>query len=187
MQATDPVMGMDAILLQRLQRGDNDAWSTVIREYSPRLYGYLRQNLPTAEDAEDVLSETLAAAVRAVRSFDGRAALSTFLYAIAYRKVADFWRRSTVTLSLDNQPEGHEVARHDPDVQERLEFESAINSLPEMSRQVLLLRYHVGLGVDEIAEVLDRSYKGTESLLSRARAQLRDAIKGTRGDVATAD
>ena len=48
--------------------------------------------------------------------------------------------------------------------------------LPEISRQVLLLRYQVGLSVSEIAEVIDRSYKGTESLLSRARTQLRAAL-----------
>lgn len=188
MQATDPILGTDAILLKRLQGGDNDAWGQVTREYSPRLFGYLRQNLPTAEDAEDVLSETMAASVRAVQNFDGRAALSTFLYAIAYRKVADFWRRSaSPTASLDNEAEGHELAQTDPDVHDRMDFEEALNRLPELSRQVLLLRYQVGLGVDEIAEVVDRSYKGTESLLSRARAQLREAMKGVHGDVATAD
>jgi DNA-directed RNA polymerase specialized sigma24 family protein len=49
--------------------------------------------------------------------------------------------------------------------------------LPEISRQVLLLRYHVGLSVSEIAEIIERSYKGTESLLSRARSQLRAALE----------
>jgi DNA-directed RNA polymerase specialized sigma24 family protein len=48
--------------------------------------------------------------------------------------------------------------------------------LPELSKQALILRYHVGLSVGEIAQVIDRSYKGTESLLSRARQQLRDAM-----------
>ncbi len=177
MFATDPVRkGTDAYLLQRLQRGENAAWNEVTRDYGPRLYAYLRQSLPTADDAEDVLSETMAAAVRAVRSFDGRSALSTFLYAIAYRKVADFWRHSTPTTSLDLDSPAREPVARESTMEARVAFQEALDSLPEISQQVLLLRYSVGLGVDEIAAVIDRSYKGTESLLSRARAQLRAAL-----------
>lgn len=177
MSVAEPRSGTDLTLLVRLQRGDNDAWTAIAREYSPRLLAYLRQNLPSSEDAEDVLSETLSAAVRAVGNFDGRAALSTFLYAIAYRKIADFWRKHSHVKSLDSETETLEVVAPGPTTQERLEFEDALALLPETSRQVLLLRYQVGLGVDEIAEVLDRSYKGTESLLSRARGQLRDIMR----------
>lgn len=177
MLATDPGhQGTDAELLLRLQRGDNAAWTGVTREHGPRLFAYLRQNLPSADDAEDVLSETLAAAVRAIANFDGRAALSTFLYAIAYRKVADFWRRTPQTLSLDQETSPIILAAKDAHVQERMDLEEALNRLPEASKQALLLRYHMGMGVDEIAEIIGRSYKGTESLLSRARTQLRDAI-----------
>jgi RNA polymerase sigma-70 factor (ECF subfamily) len=174
-------MGTDAELLKRLQLGDNAAWTEVTRVYGPRLYAYLRNSLPTADDTEDVLSETMAAAVRAIRSFDGASALSTFLYSIAYRKAADFWRRSgPATSSLDDQdaPALEPVAKG-TDMQERVQFLEVLDSLPEASRQVLLLRYEMGLGVDEIAQVIDRSYKGTESLLSRARMQLRDALAGS--------
>ena len=150
-------------LLQRLQRGENAAWQELVRVYSPRLYSFLRHNLPSADDAEDVLSETLAAAVRALRTFDGQAALSTFLYSLAYRKMADFWRRNQKTTELLEH-----VAAAEP-YGERVELEEVLNGLPELTRTVLLLRYQVGLSVPEIATIIDRSYKGTESLLSRAR------------------
>ena len=42
---------------------------------------------------------------------------------------------------------------------------------------MLLLRYHVGLNVGEIAQVIDRSYKGTESLLKPEAQQLREALE----------
>jgi RNA polymerase sigma-70 factor (ECF subfamily) len=165
--------GTDGVFLQRLQAGDNGAWTELTHAYGPRLYAYLRRNLPSAVDAEDALSETLLAAVRAVPGFDGRVALSTFLYALAYRKMADFWRRRQATAPLLET-----VATPDSGVDggERAEFEAVLDSLPEISRQVLLLRYQVGLSVAEIAEVIDRSYKGAESLLSRARTQLRAAL-----------
>ncbi len=164
--------GTDIALLRKLQAGDELAWTQLTHEYSPRLYSYLRHNLPSAADAEDALSETLLAAVRALGGFDGRVSLSAFLYSLAYRKMADFWRRRHATAPLlESVAAGSTGAAGDS-----AEFEELLDTLPEISRQVLLLRYQVGLSVSEIADVIERSYKGTESLLSRARAQLRAAL-----------
>lgn len=163
----------DLALLRELQAGDELAWAQLTRDYSPRLYAYLRHNLPSAADAEDALSETLLAAVRALPGFDGRVSLSAFLYSLAYRKMADFWRRRHDTAPL---LESVAASNTHGAAGENAEFEELLDTLPEISRQVLLLRYQVGLSVSEIAEVIERSYKGTESLLSRARSQLRAAL-----------
>jgi RNA polymerase sigma-70 factor (ECF subfamily) len=164
----------EAALLRRLQAGDEQAWVELTREFGPRLYTYLRHNLPNAADAEDALSETFLAAVRALPTFDGGVSLAAFLYSLAYRKMADFWRRRHVTAPL------LESVAAAPDHVEgaSAEFAELLDALPEISRQVLLLRYQVGLSVGEIAEAIDRSYKGTESLLSRARSQLRARLDG---------
>jgi RNA polymerase sigma factor (sigma-70 family) len=110
--------------------------------------------------------------VRALKDFDGKASLSTFVFSLAYRKVADFWRK--------RQPETFELGerqRSPLNVSSKsVEFSEILDRLPELSKQVLILRHYVGLNVGEIAQVIDRSYKGTESLLSRARQQLRDAL-----------
>ena len=159
--------------------GDNAAWTELTQTYSPRLYAYLRRNLPSAVDAEDALGETLLAAVRAMPNFDGRVSLAAFLYALAYRKMADFWRRDHATAPL---LETLAAAERDFSSGESAAFAELLDSLPEDSRQVLLLRYQVGLSVTEVAEVIDRSYKGAESLLSRARNQLRLALEKMDAD-----
>ena len=51
---------------------------------------------------------------------------------------------------------------------ESMEFQEILKTLRPAHLQVLLMRYHVGLGVEEIAKVLGQSYKSTESLLSRS-------------------
>lgn len=164
----------EAELLQRLQAGDQAAWVELIQGMRPRLLGYLRHNVPTQEDAEDVLGETLIAVVRALKDFDGKATLATFIFSLAYRKIADFWRKRQDTVALV------ERQRSPLGVSSRaIEFAEVLDQLPELSKQVLILRYHVGLSVGEIAQVVDRSYKGTESLLSRARQQLRDVLDET--------
>ncbi|MBE2236759.1 MAG: sigma-70 family RNA polymerase sigma factor [Caldilineaceae bacterium] len=174
MDAVTPDMRAEADLLQRLQAGEQDAWVEFIRSMQPRLLGYLRNNVPTQEDAEDVLGETMVAAVRSLKDFDGKASLSTYIFSLAYRKIADFWRKRQDTVAL--------VEQHRSPLRvnsKALEFIELLDQLPELSKQVLMLKYQVGLSVGEIAQVLDRSYKGTESLLSRARQQLRDIIDDT--------
>jgi RNA polymerase sigma-70 factor (ECF subfamily) len=169
----NPHASEDGVWLHRLQVGDESAWMQLTNEYSPRLYAYLRHNLPSSADAEDALSETLLAAVRALPTFDGRVSLSAFLYALAYRKMADFWRRRRDTAPL---LESVTTGRAAGTASDKAELEEVLDTLPELSRQVLLLRYQVGLSVSEVAQVIERSYKGTESLLSRARNQLRVAL-----------
>lgn len=156
--------------LRRLQEGDEAAWSQFVDEWSPRLYSYVKYNLRGADETEDVIGDILAAVVHAIRSFDGKVTLATFVYSIAYRKVADYWRRRRVTQELTEW-----IATDAPN-HTSIEVYEALAELPELSQQALLLRYYVGLSVGEIAEILGRSYKATESLLSRVRRQFEVAF-----------
>jgi RNA polymerase sigma-70 factor (ECF subfamily) len=161
-----------AEFLRRLQQGDEDAWKKLTAELSPRLYKYLRGKLPTSEDTEDVLNETWIATVGSIVNFDGRVSISTYIYSIANRKAADFWRKRKDVDTL--HPDAVTTAGPDS---ASIEFQEALNQLPERSREALLLRYHMGMSVNEVAEILESSYKATESLLSRARRQLQAVLE----------
>lgn len=170
----------DHDLLRRLKLGDQQAWTEFTREYGARVYNYLLSNLPSQEDVQDVLNETMFGAVKAVQKFDGKASLSTLVFKIAKHKLADFYRKHQNTLELlDTVPEN---SNSNAGSTERIEFLEALEGLPEASREALLLRYQVGLSVGEVAQVMERSYKGVESLLSRAREQLRKILGGDDDD-----
>ena len=157
--------------LLRLQKGDEEAWLELVTgELSTRLYNHLRHKLPTHQDVEDVMNDTFSAVVRAIPNFDGRVKLSTFLFSLAQHKLADFWRRRPEITELSDTMIGPNIS------QESIEFIEVLQRLKEEHRQVLLMRYHIGLGVDEIASVLGKTYRGAESLLSRARAELKLAM-----------
>ncbi len=159
-------------LLLRMQAGEEQAWVEFMDEWNQKLYNYMLYNTPTEDDAKDVLGETMAGFVHSIKNFDGNVNLSTFVYSIAYRKVADFWRRTKPTAIL---PESLSVAG--PTTM-GIEVEEALATLPEVAQHALLLRYQAGLSVAEVAEVLGRSYKATESLLSRVRQQFHHAFLG---------
>jgi RNA polymerase sigma-70 factor (ECF subfamily) len=156
--------------VNRLRQNEPDAWDELVQEWSARLFNYIRNSVPTREDAQDILSETFAAAVRSIHRFDGNVAMSTWLYALAHNKVVDFWRRTKIEQELSPTLS---IADDEPS----LDFQEAFGRLPEAARKVLQLRYVEGLGVDEIAQVLGRTYKATESLLSRSRSMLKSAME----------
>ena len=160
-------------LIRRLKAGDADAWGYFAQgKHATHLYNYLRHKLPEEQDIEDVMQETMRAAVQAMQTFDGKVKLTTFLFSLANYKVADFWRKRQVTAELTD-------IHIDPGMSdESIEFIELLQQLREEHRQVLLMRYYVGLGVDEIARILGKTYKGAESLLSRARAELRRGLDG---------
>jgi RNA polymerase sigma-70 factor (ECF subfamily) len=157
--------------LEQLRSGENDAWEELIAETQTRLYNYVLYNVPSADDAKDLLSEVYLAALYSISSLDSSSALLRWLYAIARHKIADFWHQarpvSELSDSLEDTSEGIS-----------LEFRETLAKLPQQTRQALLLRYHEGMSVEEVAHILGRSYKATESLLSRGRALLKAALDG---------
>ena len=168
-------MKTEADFLHRLQARDQVAWLQLVEQWEQPLYNYIRgNNIRSPQDVEDILLETWGAAPRAIDNFDGQnATLKTFLFSLARRKVADYWRKHNPT---DELPETL-AAPNTGGADAGLELQEALANLRENERQVLVLRYLEGFNVTEIAEVMGRTYKGTESLLSRARKRLEAELK----------
>ena len=141
----------------------------------PVVYGFL---LPRAGGnrslAEDLTGETFATAAAAFR--DGRAedVTESWLRTVAKRRLIDHWRREAVARRRIVELADRRVAEP-PDLGERHGIVEALGRLTEDQRRALVLRYMDGHSVAEIAELLGRTPKATESLLSRARSAFRSA------------
>ena len=165
------------------------------------LTGHCYRMLGSVVDAEDAVQETLVRAWRALPSFDGRAALRTWLYRIATnacldaladrtRRVRAFDERpvGTVDEVLETRPRTHwlepvpdaRVLPSDSDPGEqvmlrqsvRLAFVAALQYLPPKPRAALLLTEVFGFSAAEAAETLGLSVAAVNSALQRARAAL---------------
>jgi RNA polymerase sigma-70 factor, ECF subfamily len=140
----------------------------------PQVYGYLLPRCGSVTDAEDLTAETFVAAVAALKRPDPPSMSVAWLIAVARHKLVDHWRRA------ERERRGLESVgpeQSDDDPWEEL-FDagaaySALARLPAPQRVALVLRYLDGLTVTEVAAHLDRTVRGTETLLVRARAALR--------------
>jgi RNA polymerase sigma-70 factor, ECF subfamily len=137
------------------------------------VYGYLLPRCGSVTDAEDLTAETFVAAVAALKRPDPPAMSVAWLIGVARHKLVDHWRHG--------ERERRGLAAVGPDQpddpwEELLDTSaaySALARLPGPQRAALVLRYLDGLAVSEIANHLDRTVQGTETLLVRARAALR--------------
>lgn len=158
-------MTTEPVPLLQLQEYEANAWTQVVLAWTPDLYSYLCYTLPTKAAVEEVLVETFQAFVELIPACTTEVPLNVYFYSTAYRKVADYWRRSPSSFLLPPSPKESPFFSIPP------ELSQPFAELTEFAQQVLILRYQVGVGLNELAEILGRSRKATESLLSRARSQ----------------
>ena len=83
-------------LLDRIRRGDADAFEHVAREHAPRLFRLAYRLTGRREDAEDLVQETLVRTLPKLRRFEGRAKLSTYLV----RALTNLWKNRIRSRSI---------------------------------------------------------------------------------------
>ena len=170
----------DLALLGGVVARDPVAVRRLLDEVAPIVHGYLFARVGGDQGAaEDLLQETLLEAVRSASTFRGDASLSTWLCAIARRRLARYYkseRRHEATRSGLRLVAAHDAAE-DEEIVRRDEVVRALGHLPAVHRQVLVLKYLDGLRVEEIAEELGRSRVQVQSLLQRARDGLRAELE----------
>ncbi len=169
----------------RLRAGDERALEDLFATYVPKLYRFIWRTMggDNTPDVEDVLQETMVAALRSLPRYRGDCSLYTWLCAIARHKVQDYVRqqqRSRQRLSSETFDELGNLASASPSVEGELAqqqiLEQALHALPVDYRTVLVGKYIDGLAVSELAQIMARSEKSVESLLTRARAALRERL-----------
>jgi RNA polymerase sigma-70 factor (ECF subfamily) len=168
----------DVELLRQAARGQPDAVRTLLDTAGPVVYGYVLARVGgNGPAADDLVQDTFLEAVRSAASFRGEAALTTWMCAIARRRLARYYeaerRQEVARRGLRAVEEMSVPAFGSEQVEERDEVVRALGRLPVVHRQVLVLKYLDGQPVAEIAEHLGRSAVQVQSLLQRARDGLR--------------
>jgi len=156
-------------LVRRAQLGSAAAFEQLVVAHGPPLHRYLAAQLRDEGEALDVLQETLAAAWRGLPGLRRTDRFRPWLAGIAANKVADSIRRRPPVGNADPDAAG----REDPGL---LEAREALASLEPRFREVLLLRYLLGLTEEEAAAALGVRIGTVKSRAARARRALLEAL-----------
>jgi RNA polymerase sigma-70 factor (ECF subfamily) len=182
-------------LIQKLKNGEEAAFKWLVEANQDRVYNTAIGIVQNAEDAEDVAQDVFIQAFRSIESFKGESKISTWLYRIATTRSLDLLRarkskkRFGFLQRLFNDKE--ELQFDPPDfnhpgvVLERKENAAklfkAIARLPENQKAAFTLHKLEGLSYQEISEVLQTTIPAVESLMHRAKQNLRKMLTESDG------
>jgi RNA polymerase sigma-70 factor (TIGR02960 family) len=187
--------------LEAARAGDERAFRALTDPYQRELHVHCYRILGSAQDAEDVLQETMLAAWRGLDDFGGRSSLRTWLYRIAtnrclnalrdnsrrpqpeaIRTVEPTWLEPYPDVLLDDLPDAAPGpdARYETKEAVTLAFVAALQHLPPSQRAVLVLRDVLGYRAAEVAEMLATTETSVNSALRRARATTESRLPDRR-------
>ena len=182
-QMADSILKInDAQLVKDLRGGKPSAVAELYNTHADRIYSLVFNQVDrNHEVAQDIVQETFVAALKSAANFRGQSKVYTWLCSIANKKVSDFYRRQKrqakyqTTTALEPDQIGVEALASNPvESEERHEVtRQVLFSLPLHYRQVLILKYVEEMPVSEISQIMGRSPKSIEGLLTRARNELR--------------
>ena len=169
-------------LLDRVKSQDVDAFERLYRIYQPRLARFLITLVQRPQLVEEVLDDTMMVVWETAGNFRGTSKLSTWIFAIAYRKALKARMRWPDPMEDD---EAHSQASEDPAPDELLHqtqlHEVLIAAMARLSaeqRAVVDLTYFHGMGYREIAEIADCPVDTVKTRMFHARRRLKQALSG---------
>lgn len=179
----------EARIARGLRHRDPDLLDALIAQYQHRLLRYLLHLTGNRTTAEDLFQETWMRVLEKGHLYDGRSRFVTWLLTIAHNVAIDHLRRRNPA-SLDEMQENDDGAPFEvPDArpspfeqaaagEESARLEAALQQLPATFREVLTLRIHEQMKLEEIAKLIHIPVATVKTRLYRGVMALRPALKG---------
>ncbi len=185
----------DIRLMLRVRDDDQQAFAALVEAYQHRLVAVLFHLLRHKDEAEDLAQEVFLRVYRSRKEYHPQAKFSTWLFTIANNLALNALRRRqrkpTVNLEvhesgpLGPRPQENLVYDRQAGPEARLDhrelaamIQQALEKLNERQRMAVVLNKFEDMSYQEIADVMQMSTKAVKSLLSRARTQLRELLRG---------
>lgn len=187
----------DSSLVKRCQQGDSAAMETLIIKYQDRIFNLTYKMCSNFEDASELTQDTFVKAIERINDFRGKSAFYTWIYRIAVNLTLNHCKRkvkigfksiddtlkdvsSESRMQLKNFLQDNKELDPALIAQKRDIYElmlSALNSLDEDQKAVVILRDIESLSYKEISEITGVELGTVKSRLFRARDNLRDILK----------
>lgn len=185
----------DQLLVERVQRGDKQAFDLLVRKYQHKLVQLIGRYVSNPADATDIAQEAFIKAYRALPSFRGDSAFYTWLYRIAINTAKNH------LLAQSRRPPGEDIDAGDAEqfagdsglkeyaTPERMllrdeiqaTINTAIEALPEDLKTAIILRELEGLSYEDIARAMDCPIGTVRSRIFRAREAIEKRLEPLLG------
>jgi RNA polymerase sigma-70 factor (ECF subfamily) len=179
----------EAQIARGLRRRDPDLLDALIEQYQHRLLRYLSHLCGNRALAEDMFQETWLRVLEKGHQYDGRNKFATWLFSIGHNVAIDYLRKRQPS-SLDAINESDDGPPLDPPAEgpsafdliaereQAEEIESALERVPAVYREVMVLRFHEHMKLEEIAQLICIPLATVKTILYRGVQAMRPALQG---------
>ncbi|MCB0715043.1 MAG: RNA polymerase sigma factor [Chitinophagaceae bacterium] len=178
-------------LIQGLKEGDENAFRYLVDNYQDKIFNTALGIVQNAEDAEDVAQDVFIKVYKSIHSFKGDSKLATWMYRIATTRSLDLLRsrKSKKRFGLMQRlfGDGNEQLFEIPDFhhpgialdqkENAAKLFKAIAQLPENQKTAFTLHKLEDLSYQEVSDAMETSVSAVESLLHRAKQNLRKILE----------
>ena len=172
-----------------LRSGDHQAFAEFIDKYKEMVFLCCRTLGLQDVEAEDVASETFLAAYKGLRRYGGRAQLSTWLWAIAYRQAVGYLRKNRRHQQLKAEPEKLITGSKEKEPAATIQSEEtgkiawqAVEQLPRLWKMAIILYYREGKSIADIANIMRTRKNTIKTYLFRGREMLKQILAAAFGE-----
>lgn len=183
---------LDENLMLRYRDGDVAAFEVLYSRHKGALFRYFIRQCSESTIAEELFQESWMSIIKSRINYVKSAKFKTYMYTIAHNKLVDYYRRTNIKFNdrINGEKENSETIiselparrKDQPEQilsleQKRVQLLKAIKLLPEVQREVFLLRQECGFSLSEIAIITKVAMGTTKSRLRYAVKSLRTVIK----------
>ncbi len=169
----------DRLLAENSKNGDATALRTLFNTYRNKVYRICLGYVQDKADAEDLTQEVFIKVIQNIGQFKGQSKLSSWIYRIAINLSLNYLRDHKKRLFQTDLSEADKLSSEGPEIsriQMSKMLRKALQKLPERQRMVFILSQSLDQSYAEIAETAGISLSSVESLLFRARKNLRQLL-----------
>ena len=176
----------DQQVICAVMNGNVNAYSTLVLQYQKPIFNLMYRVTGSYEDAKDLAQETFIKAYEKLDHFRTGARFFPWLYTIGYNHARNFVQRGkSLQQSSDKDFENNSGLDYPSQQEERvlaqidfLRIYQALDQLPVDYREAVILHYHEGLSMEDIATALQLSISGAKMRVHRGIKKLREIILG---------
>ena len=180
--AASPPSDIDDGTIERARAGDQQALAAVYDWYLPRVYRYVLSRLGNVAEAEDLTEDIFLRMLGAIADYKRTGVpFSAWLFRIARNHLVSYYRKNGNRKDHGTLQETMADSRPDPAsiVETQLmlgEVAQAVQRLPDAQRDVIALRFAVGLSIAETAQVLGKRQGNVKALQHKAVTRLQKIL-----------
>ncbi len=172
-------MNIDFLLIQKMKRGDEDAFEVFVRKHYEEILKYCSYHCSDTSYAEDLTQETFLHFFEKLSDYRYMGKTRNYLYTIAGNLCRDYYKKVKESLLEEQSTEVQNSLQHSEteEIFNKITVEAALNSLPDELREVIVLYYFQELKLAEISDILQIGQSLVKYRVKQAKMRLEKLLR----------